>query len=42
MVVKSGVAYDAFTGPEGMPFDQYRAQWNYGEYLSFTPYGSEE
>ncbi|WIX79247.1 RHS repeat-associated core domain-containing protein [Amycolatopsis carbonis] len=37
-VIKDGTAYDAFTGPEGMPIDQYRAQWQYGDYLSFTPY----
>ena len=38
VVIKDGTAYDAFTGPEGMPMDQYRAQWQYGDYLSFTPY----
>ncbi|MEV6369644.1 polymorphic toxin-type HINT domain-containing protein [Micromonospora musae] len=38
-VIKDGVAYDGFTGPAGMPLDAYRAQWQYGEYLSFTPVG---
>jgi hypothetical protein len=37
-VIKDGTVYDGFTGPRGMPFDDYRAQWDYGEYLKFTPY----
>ncbi|QLJ02889.1 hypothetical protein HZZ00_18990 [Streptomyces sp. NEAU-sy36] len=38
VVIKDGTAYDAFTGPDGLPMDQYRAQWQYGDYLSFSPY----
>ncbi|WP_155271490.1 hypothetical protein [Salinispora tropica] len=38
-VIKDGVVYDGFTGRTGMPLDAYRAQWQFGEYLSFTPVG---
>ncbi|WP_204249089.1 RHS repeat-associated core domain-containing protein, partial [Nocardia arizonensis] len=35
------IVYDAFTGPEGLPMDAYRAQWKdgYGEYLQFKSVG---
>jgi RHS repeat-associated protein len=38
-VVKDGRVYDGFTGPKGMPIDAYRKQWDYGDYLNFTPVG---
>lgn len=41
MVIKDGNAYDGFTGPKGMPLEQYRNQWQYGEYLNFTPWSGE-
>ncbi|MFD8756718.1 polymorphic toxin-type HINT domain-containing protein [Kitasatospora sp. NPDC059577] len=41
VVIKEGVAYDGFTGAKGMPLEQYRKQWKYGEYLDFTPWGGE-
>ncbi|MFC0038644.1 RHS repeat-associated core domain-containing protein [Actinomadura rayongensis] len=37
-VIKDGTVYDAFTGPNGMPLGEYRSQWEYGEYLKFTPH----
>ncbi len=36
-VIRDGLAYDGFTGPEGVPLDEYRGQWEYGEYLQFVP-----
>ncbi len=39
VVIKDDIAYDGFTGPKGMPFDQYRNQWDHGDYLTFTPRG---
>jgi RHS repeat-associated protein len=38
VVVKDDIFYDGFTGPKGMPFEQYRSQWTYGEYLNFSPH----
>lgn len=38
-VLNQGRAYDGFTGRAGMPFNDYRAQWEYGDYLKFTPKG---
>ena len=35
-VVKDDVFYDGFTGPNGIPFEQYKAQWEYGDYLNFV------
>ncbi|MEV6718624.1 RHS repeat-associated core domain-containing protein [Lentzea sp. NPDC051208] len=36
VVIKDDIAYDGFTGSKGMPFQEYRDQWLYGEYLSFA------
>ncbi|MGV9263273.1 polymorphic toxin-type HINT domain-containing protein [Kitasatospora sp. NPDC003701] len=38
VVIKDDTVFDGFTGPGGMPLDQYRQQWQYGEYLNFTPW----
>ncbi|MFJ9951267.1 hypothetical protein [Kitasatospora sp. NPDC091207] len=38
VVIKDGTVFDGFTGSKGMSFDQYRKQWQYGEYLNFTPW----
>lgn len=37
VVIRDGRAYDGFTGPEGMPLGAYRSQWEFGDYLQFTP-----
>ncbi|MBU2663828.1 hypothetical protein KOI35_09940 [Actinoplanes bogorensis] len=36
VVIKDDLVYDGFTGRKGIPFAQYKKQWTYGEYLSFT------
>jgi hypothetical protein len=36
-VIKDGVASDGFTGPGGIPVNQYLSQWQYGEDLEFVP-----
>ncbi|MFI5495785.1 polymorphic toxin-type HINT domain-containing protein [Actinoplanes sp. NPDC051859] len=38
-VIKDGIVYDGFTGKAGMPLAAYRAQWEFGQYLSFAPVG---
>jgi hypothetical protein len=39
VVVKDGRAFDGFTGPGGLPMDEYRAQWLYGDDIDFSPIG---
>ena len=35
VVVKNGRVYDAFTGYEGLPIDQYKALWEYHDFIDF-------
>ncbi|MGW0212425.1 colicin E3/pyocin S6 family cytotoxin, partial [Streptomyces sp. NPDC003233] len=37
VVVKDGRVYDAWTGPEGEPLDEYRGKFEWGDDLVFTP-----
>ncbi|MFB8177369.1 hypothetical protein ACFC8N_15125 [Streptomyces sp. NPDC055966] len=37
VVVKDGRVYDAWTGSEGEPLDEYRGKFEYGDDLVFTP-----
>jgi hypothetical protein len=36
VVIKDGRVYDAFTGGGGLTIDEFRARFEYGEYLEFT------
>ncbi|MFC3998232.1 polymorphic toxin-type HINT domain-containing protein [Nocardiopsis sediminis] len=36
VVIKDGRVYDAFSGRTGVPLDEYRDLWQYGEDLEFT------
>jgi len=35
VVVNGGKVYDAFTGPEGMPIDAYKSQFEYADEIDF-------
>ena len=34
-VVKDGRVYDAFTGHQGLPINEYKKLWEYGDALDF-------
>lgn len=35
VVINSGRVYESFTGPNGMPVDEYKAQFDYSDALNF-------
>ena len=35
VVVKDGRVYDAMTGPNGLPIDEFKAQWGYSDAIDF-------
>ncbi len=35
VVVKEGRVYDALTGPEGLPIDEYKATFEYSDAIDF-------
>ncbi|GGN29959.1 hypothetical protein GCM10011578_066720 [Streptomyces fuscichromogenes] len=39
VVIKDGRVYDAWTGRTGELLDTYRGNWQYGQWLKFTPIG---
>jgi hypothetical protein len=35
VVVKDGRIYDAFTGGQGLPISEYKALWEFSDYINF-------
>jgi len=35
-VINDGVVYDAMTGPDGIPLDEYKQMYTYNDVLNFT------